>query len=120
MRFLVDEDLPLAVTGLLQNLGHEAENVRNVGLRGATDSKVASYALQNGLCLVTADTGFADIRNYPPSRYKGIVVLRLPSKANSMIILEMLRSALTQENLLAELPGSLAIIESDRVRVRQG
>ncbi len=119
MRFLVDEDLPSSAIGLLQSLGHEAAGVRNVGLRGASDARVASYARENGLCLVTADTGFADIRSYPPGEYKGIIVLRLPSKATSTTILELLKSALAQEDIISKLPGSLAIIESGRVRIRK-
>ena len=48
MRFLVDEDLPRSVSNLLRQHGHEAVDVRDIGLRGASDKEVAAYALNNG------------------------------------------------------------------------
>lgn len=39
MKFLIDEDLLRSTVGLLQNYGHEAHDVRNIGLRGAKDSQ---------------------------------------------------------------------------------
>ena len=79
MRFLVDADLPRSVIGLLQRYGHEAVDVRDIGLRSATDSRIAAYAKSKGLCLVTGDFDFADIRNYPPKEYEGLVVLNRES-----------------------------------------
>lgn len=51
MRFLIDEDLPRSTGELLKRYGHGAIDVRDVGLRGARDSQVASHARENGLCL---------------------------------------------------------------------
>ncbi|NOZ20469.1 MAG: hypothetical protein GXP25_05200 [Planctomycetes bacterium] len=73
MRFLIDEDLPRATGDLLRRHGHEAVDVRDIGLRGAQDSQLASYVQEKDLCLVTGDFDFSDIRNYPPSQYAGIV-----------------------------------------------
>jgi len=44
MQFLVDEDLPRAVDNLLKQHGHEAVDVRDIGLRGAKDAEIARYA----------------------------------------------------------------------------
>ena len=44
MRFLIDEDLPRATSELLRNYGHEAIDVRDIILKGAKDSEIASYA----------------------------------------------------------------------------
>ncbi len=63
MRFLVDEDLPRSAAMVLHELGYEAVDVRDVGLRGVSDEQVAAYAKANNLCLVTADGGFANIRS---------------------------------------------------------
>ena len=52
--------------------GHEAVDVRDIGLGAADDSVIASHARKNGLCLVTRDKDFGDIRNYPPADYSGI------------------------------------------------
>ncbi len=81
MRFLVDEDLPRSAGWLLREHGHEVTDVRDTELRGASDTAIAAYAKRSELCLVTADTGFADIRVFPPGDYCGILVLHLPPRA---------------------------------------
>ncbi len=120
MRFLIDEDLPRSTANLLREHGHEAIDVRDIGLRGASDGEIAAYAQQKGLCLLSGDLGFADIRNYPPSKYAGLVVLRLPPKATSFIILSLLDGLFTQAEIVAQLKGKLCIVEFGRMRVRRG
>lgn len=120
MRFLIDEDLPRKTDNLLQQYGHEAIDVRDIGLRGASDADIATYARTHGLCLLTGDTGFADIRNYPPERYPGIVVLHLPANATSSTMLNVLKSLLVQTGIVGQLDGKLAIVELGRVRIRKG
>jgi len=44
MRFLIDEDLPRSTGDLLRRYGHEAVDVRDIGIRGAKDSQIATYA----------------------------------------------------------------------------
>jgi hypothetical protein len=119
MKFLVDEDLPRSVAPLIRELGHDAEDVRDVGLRGAPDSEIAAYAKANKQCLVTADGGFANIRNYPPREYAGFVVLDLPPRATSPVILKLVRDFFAQSELIDDLPGRLAIVAFGRVRLRE-
>jgi len=83
MRFLVDANLPRSATELLHRLGHVAVDVRDIGLRAAADSVIAAHAQSNRLTLVTRDFDFADIRNYPPVDYAGIIVLKLPDDATA-------------------------------------
>lgn len=47
MRFLVDESLPRSAATLLQQLGHDAVDVRDAGLRGADDEAIATHARRN-------------------------------------------------------------------------
>jgi predicted nuclease of predicted toxin-antitoxin system len=72
MRFLVDEDLPRSTNDVLRRYKHEAIDVRGIGLRGAKDHQIAAYAQSEGLCLLTGDFDFSDIRNYPPGVVFGI------------------------------------------------
>ena len=64
MQFLVDEDLPRSTSDLLRSYKHEAVDVRDIGLRGAKDSQIASYAQSRDLCLVTGDFDFSAIRGW--------------------------------------------------------
>ena len=118
MRFLVDADLPRSVAPLLRSLGHEAEDVRDCGLGTASDRLIADYALRHSLCLLTGDFDFADIRNYPPEQYAGIVVLGLPRDATAPMIRAQVETFIRQTELLPQLPGRLAIVEPHRVRLR--
>ena len=119
MRFLLDADLPRSASDTVRQHGHEAIDVRDIGLRDAKDAQIARHAQKEKLCLLTADQDFTDIRNYPPSRYSGIVVLSLPRNATSSYINKLLDSFLEQETLLTQLPGNLAIVEPGRVRLRR-
>ena len=62
-------------------------DVRDIGLRGAKDPQIAAYAQSEGLCLVTGDFDFSDIRDYPPGEYAGSVVLKLPRTATASLLL---------------------------------
>jgi predicted nuclease of predicted toxin-antitoxin system len=82
------------------------------------DANIAAYARAESYCLVTGDLGFADIRVYPPAHYAGIIVLSLPRNASSAYINSLLDGVLAQAELLAQLPGRLAMVEAGRVRLR--
>jgi predicted nuclease of predicted toxin-antitoxin system len=118
MRFLLDANMPRSAVGAVQRLGHEAVDVRDVGLGGADDAQIAVYAKEHKLALVTRDFDFSDVRNYPPADYTGILVLELPDDAIAATVVKVLESLLSQPELLAHVPGRLAIVESWRVRFR--
>ncbi len=118
MRFLLDANMPRSVVGAVQRLGHEAVDFRDVGLGGADDAQIALYAKEHKLALVTRDFDFSDVRNYPPADYTGIIVLELPDDAIAATVVKVLESLLSQPELLAHVPGRLAIVESWRVRFR--
>lgn len=118
MRFLIDADLPRSCSEVIRRLGHEAVDVRDVGLRTAADEEIAAYARREGLCLITADYDFSDVRAYPPQQYEGLVVLTLHASATSTYINRLLESFLREEDVLVELAGKLAIVEPGRVRLR--
>lgn len=118
MRFLLDANMPRSAAGAVQRLGHDAVDVRDVGLGGADDAQIAAYAKEHSYALVTRDFDFSDVRNYPPADYTGIIVLELPDDAIAATVVKVLESLLSQPELLAHVPGRLAIVESWRVRFR--
>ena len=118
MHFLIDADLPRSLGSLIKSYGHQATDVRDVGLRRAEDSQIAAYALQEGLCILSGDWGFSDIRVYPPAQYAGIAVVQLPRDATSEYIGHLVEGFLQQDELLSILKGKLAIVEAGRIRLR--
>jgi len=49
VRFLIDQQLPPALAGFLQDQGHGAQHVRELGLKEADDATIWRYAAENGM-----------------------------------------------------------------------
>lgn len=123
MRFLIDADLPRSTRLVVENAGHEALDVRDVGLGDvglgdAEDPAIAARAKADQLCLLTGDFGFADVRNYPPDQYAGLVVRELPKDATAEVILDLVQRLLDQVDVVSKLPARLVIVSFGRVRLR--
>jgi len=118
MRFLVDANLPRSTTACIRKCGHEAVDVRDVGLGQSPDSDIAQYAQQQRLALITRDKDFGDVRNYPPAKYAGIVVLDLPDDTVAAQILKVVTAFLNQTESVKQVPGKLAVVEAGRIRLR--
>ena len=118
MRFLIDANMPRSAAELLKRYDHEGVDVRDIGMGSSADADIAIYAQQNGLAILTRDFDFADIRNYPPFQYSGLLVLALPEDAVATFVVRVLESFLASKELIEALPGRLAIVEPARVRLR--
>ena len=118
MNFLLDANLPRSAASLLREAGHEVEDVRDILLEGTADQLVARHAQSRKQVLITRDFDFADIRNYPPQNYSGILVLTLPDDAIAADINQLLKSFIQQPALLEKLFGRLAVVDQKRVRYR--
>jgi predicted nuclease of predicted toxin-antitoxin system len=118
MRFLIDADLPRSIASVISDAGHDALDVRDIGLGGASDAEIAGRARSEGLCLITGDWGFADIRAYPPADSPGIIVLGLPDGATSDQIVAIANSLFHQPHLVSQVSGRLTIVERGRIRFR--
>lgn len=116
MRFKLDENIPLELRELLRVAGHDAQTVLDQRLGGFGDQDIAAACRREGRVIITFDTGFADIRQYPPSAYPGIVVLRLnnQSREHTLAVTGRLLRTLDGKSL----DGQLWIVEETRVRVR--
>jgi len=116
MRFLVDADMPRQTIKVVTGYAHEAIDVRDIGI--LDDQAIAEHASRQRLCIITCDFGFADIRNYPPEKYAGLVVLRPPNKATSDTKLKLVENLLRQPEIVSKLPGRLAIVGANSIRLR--
>ena len=118
MRFLIDANLPRSIIDLIVRLGHDPEFARDIGLAAAPDSAIAARAQTTHSALLTRDLDFADMRNYPPEYYFGIVVFRFAEDATAKDIVRVAEVFLREPAFVNELSGRLAIVEADRVRFR--
>jgi predicted nuclease of predicted toxin-antitoxin system len=129
VRFKVDENLPIEVAEILRTAGHDAATVNDEAVGGASDPDLASLVRRESRTLIiTLDTGFADIRSYPPKEYKGLVVLRLARQDKDHVLqtCNRLVKRLASEELVGQLwslkrVGSESDGESSRAtRLRAG
>ncbi|MDE2475141.1 MAG: DUF5615 family PIN-like protein [Alphaproteobacteria bacterium] len=118
MRFLVDANLPRSIVPLLLKRGHDVEFARDSGLAAASDQDIATRAKLTDAVLLTRDLDFADIREFPPEDYAGLVVLRLPDDATASTIVGVVERFVHVPAFLDAVRSRLAIIEMDRVRFR--
>ena len=116
-RFLVDEDLPRATAQVLAEAGHEAEDVRGVGLRGHSDNEVFAYAQAHGQIVISANKGFTNTLRFPLGSHAGIVVVRIPDELPTARMHQELLGGLASLSE-KDLTGALVIVEIGRVRVR--
>ncbi|HEY7299202.1 MAG TPA: DUF5615 family PIN-like protein [Xanthobacteraceae bacterium] len=109
MPFLVDANLPRLVVAILRSLGHHVEFARDIGLAAAPDRDIAARAKLTGAVLLTRDLDFANIRQYPPESYSGLVVLRLPEDATARAIADVVERFVREPNFLVALSGRLPL-----------
>jgi hypothetical protein len=72
----------------------------------------AELVRQTGEALLTRDLDFADVRHYPPEKYSGIVVLRLPDHSTTVAIVAVLDRFLAEPRFAESLRGRLAIVDN--------
>ena len=75
-RFKVDEALPRQIADLLTVHGHDAATVGGRGWQGMSDEILWPRVQNEWRWLMTADKGFADLRQYPPGSHAGVILLR--------------------------------------------
>jgi predicted nuclease of predicted toxin-antitoxin system len=115
---VVDEDMHRSVAEPLEQLGHRVFDVRDCGLRGASDKEIFAFAQKQGAALLTGDLGFANILTFPLGSHHGIIVSRFPNELPTWRINEEILHGLKSIKD-EEIKGNLIIIEPGRVRIRR-
>jgi predicted nuclease of predicted toxin-antitoxin system len=119
LRFLVDADLSPRLAAIFTEYGHDSIHVYDEALGTAPDPQIAALARRTSRCIVTADFDFANVLDYPPRHYRGIVVLTLPYGIGPSYIDAIVRYFLGRLPELPSLDGKLVIVELGRIRVRE-
>ena len=110
--------MPRSAVATLRRLGHQVDFARDIGLAAAGDQDIAARAQKTGAALLTRDLDFANIRQYPPEDYAGIVVPRLADDATALRICDVVERFARDQGFLDGLKGHIAIVELGRVRFR--
>jgi predicted nuclease of predicted toxin-antitoxin system len=85
VRFVVDAQLPPALSRLLARSGHEAFHVSDDGLLSASDSDIWDHASRLGAVLITKDEDFVTMRAFNASG-PPIIWVRLGNTTNRTLL----------------------------------
>jgi predicted nuclease of predicted toxin-antitoxin system len=94
LKIKLDENLGPTIARIFRDAGHDVCLVREQGLGGREDSVLIEVCRAEGRCLVTLDLDFGQILNFPPTRYPGIAILRLPEPMSHQDLHEAARTLL--------------------------
>lgn len=117
LKILVDEDMPRPTSKLLVSLGVDAIDVRDVGLKGASDEQVFRFAHDEERIIITRDKEFGNILRYPPDSHRGIILVRVPYNFVRDQILGLVRMLFTKVDK-TKLLNNLTVLEVNRFRIR--
>jgi predicted nuclease of predicted toxin-antitoxin system len=104
---------------MLQNVGHEVLRLREYLATDSNDTDIISRAQELDSILLSLNGDFADIVNYPPDRYQGIIALRVDNHPEILQELLMTLTAyLSKYGDMSHYAGKLLIAEVHRIRMR--
>ncbi len=119
LRFLIDQNVPFAVTEWLrvQRPDWTIQHVKDLGFEGKSDSFLYQWAQENGAIVLTYDEDFADARMYPLGAHHGVIRLRVwpTTIENTQQAIARMLKQIPERSL----PNSLIIIDNYKIRVRK-
>ena len=74
MKFIVDNQLPIALAQHLQQSGMDCQHVLDVGLAEASDAEICRYAEEHNAVIISKDEDFLHLVKRPESRLKFVWV----------------------------------------------
>lgn len=120
LRFFLDQCVPYAVMEMLQNAGYKLAMVKDHIPIDSPDPIVIAQAQALNAILLTLNGDFADIINYPPANYRGIIALQLKNSPKAIpAIMMRLLTYLSEHSEPEHYQGKLFLIEPHRIRIRE-
>ena len=118
LRFKLDENADPRWREPLVQLGYTVSTVAEESLQGAADEVLAEVCQKEELCLITADLDFAQILDYPPEKYAGLIILRHPRPTLTGMA-RLVRQIAVAPSSNESPVGRLWIVEPGRIRIHE-
>lgn len=120
LQFFADQCVPTAVIEDLRGAGYEVWYLRDHIPIESPDSVVISKAQELEAILISLNGDFANIFNYPPANYQGIVALQVRNHPEVLPqIMSRLKNYLSVYPDMEHYKGKLFLVEVHRIRIRQ-
>ncbi len=120
LRFFADQCVPATVTTSLRNAGYEVCCLRDYLSIESPDSIVIAKAQELTAILISLNGDFANILDYPPVNYQGIIALRIRNHPEVLPqIVSRLKNYLLTNPSMGHYKGKLILVEAHRIRIRQ-
>jgi len=85
VKFLVDNQLPLALAQFLRQRGHEAAHVLDLGMEQSDDRQICDWASTNAHVIISKDEDFFLLGSKPDARFS-LVWVRLLNCRNHVLL----------------------------------
>lgn len=119
LRLFADQCVPTIVTESLRIAGYEVMLLRDFLPIESIDSIVISKAQELDAILITLNGDFANILDYPPIGYKGIIALQIRNHPEILLeIVSRLKDYLSANPDMGHYQGKLFLVEAHRIRMR--
>ena len=121
LRLFADQCVPNTVTESLRDAGYEVLCLRDFLPIESLDSVVISKDQELETILISLNVDFANIFNYPPSNYQGIIALQVRNHPEVLLqIVSRLKNYLSANpDMEHYYKGKLFLVEVHRIRIRQ-
>jgi predicted nuclease of predicted toxin-antitoxin system len=120
LRFFIDQCVPRSVSESLRNSGYQAELLKDHLPTNAADSVVIAHAQKLDAILVTLNGDFANIINYPPANYGGIIALQVRNHPENLHAIVMRLLTYLSNNIERQhFTGKLFLVEIHRIRIKE-
>ena len=117
MRLLLDQNLSFRIARHLQQAGHDAVHVDDVGLDDTDDPVILAWAERHQRTVVTADADFSEMLALAGASAPSVVHLRsadhLTPDQQAHLLLQVLKQIGNELEA-----GAVASVRPDRVRIR--
>lgn len=118
IRLKLDENFSPHLTEVFQASGFDTHSVLEESLSGAPDETIYETCIRENRCLVTFDTDFCNILNYPADETQGIIVVR-PNRPITLASIRIIAEQIVQLLQVRNPEGCLWVLEPDRLRIRR-
>lgn len=119
LKFFADHCVPNSIIRALRDRGDEVLLLNDYIPTASSDAVVISKAQELDAILVSLNGDFADIANYPPELYKGIIALQVRNHPEVIPqLMSRLRDFLSSHTDMEYIAGKLFLVEVHRIRIR--